>query len=83
MRPWYFDNLLDYFAGVGIVMILSGDPDPSMGGDPPDEGANEVTGDQGFTYIPEPSAIALLALGVLAVTRRRRVGCGRANALLR
>ena len=41
--------------------------------DTPDESAHQVTGDSGFTYIPEPAGVALLALGAaVALARRRR-----------
>ena len=73
LREWYFANVLDYFNGLGIDMVLAGvPPDGIPDGDVPDEGAHQVTGNSGFTYIPEPSSFALLALGVGVLMRRRK-----------
>ncbi len=74
LREWYFDNVLDYFNGLGIDMVLAGlPPDGIPGGEEPDESAHQVTGDQGFTFIiPEPTSLALLALGVGVLMRRRK-----------
>ena len=35
-------------------------------------GRDQVTGNSGFTYIPEPTSLALLALGVGVLMRRRK-----------
>ncbi len=57
-------------------MILAGAPPTGLPGDAPDEAAHQVTGNQGFTYIPEPSSFALLALGVgVLMRRRKRAAC--------
>ncbi len=75
LRLWYFDNVLDYLDGLGIDMILAGAPPVGIpGGDTPDEAANQVTGNSGFTYIPEPTSFALLALGVGVLMRRGKRG---------
>ncbi len=73
LREWYFDNVLDYFNGLGIDMVLAGvPPDGIPGGEVPNESAHQVTGNQGFTFIPEPTSFALLALGVGVLVRRRK-----------
>ncbi len=54
-------------------MVLAGVPPAGIpGGEVPDEGALAFTGNSGFTYIPEPTSFALLALGVGVLMRRRK-----------
>ncbi len=75
LRPWYFDNILGYFDGLAIDMILAGaPPDGIPGGEVPDESPNEMTGTSGLTYIPipEPASFALLALALGVLMRRRK-----------